>query len=86
MPGQPGAHELAVTWPRLQQHAAAGAADFGAVCTQVPLHPEWATHGVFEVVLTGFGEAMSPAIVGFTLLSLAWLVVAIGHRRAAAAA
>jgi hypothetical protein len=63
------------------------AADFGAVCTQVPAHPEWTAGGkMFEVVLQGFGESMSPSLLGFTLLSLTWLVVAVGHRRAAVGA
>ena len=33
------------------------------------------------VLLTGLGESMAPAIVGFTLLSLAALVAAVGSRR-----
>lgn len=32
-------------------------------------------------VIQGIGEALSPACLGFTLLSLAWLFVAIGMRR-----
>jgi len=34
-----------------------------------------------EVVLLGFGEAMSPGILGFTLLSLVALILALGVYR-----
>jgi len=34
-----------------------------------------------EVVLLGFGEAMSPGILGFTLLSLIALILALGVYR-----
>jgi hypothetical protein len=42
------------------------------------LHPE---SSLSEVVLLGFGESMSPGILGFTLLSLIALIVALGVYR-----
>jgi hypothetical protein len=72
-------------WTRAALASIAGgtAADLAAIGVHVPAHPEWTAGGRFaEVVLTGLGESMSPAILGFTLLSLAWALAAVGHRRA----
>jgi hypothetical protein len=41
-------------------------------------HPE---SSLPEVVLLGFGEAMSPGILGFTLLSLIALILSLGVYR-----
>jgi hypothetical protein len=41
-------------------------------------HPE---STLAEVVLLGIGESMSPGILGFTMLSLAALIVALGVHR-----
>ena len=32
-------------------------------------------------VMVGLGESVSPAVLGFTALSLTWLFVAVGNRR-----
>ena len=32
-------------------------------------------------ILWGFNEAMSPAVLGFPLVSIAWILVAFGVRR-----
>lgn len=58
---------------------------FGAVGAKVPAHPEWAERmgGLGNVVLAGVGEAMAPGVLGFGLLSVAWLAMATGHRRLA---
>jgi len=34
-----------------------------------------------RVVLQGLGESMGPAILGFTILALSWILVAVGTRR-----
>jgi hypothetical protein len=39
--------------------------------------------GVVRILTKGFAESMSPGIMGFTLLSLTWLVAAVGLQRAA---
>lgn len=58
------------------------AADIGAVLHKVPNTPEWAqSPDLHLIVMTGFGESTSPAILGFTLLALAWFVLAVGMRR-----
>lgn len=36
-----------------------------------------------QVLMVGFGESMAPAILGFVLLSLVWVVTAAGVRRLA---
>jgi len=57
-------------------------ADVAAVGHQVPnymsRHPELS---LSSVLLQGGAESMSPAIVGFTVVSLASLVVALGFYR-----
>jgi hypothetical protein len=54
-----------------------------AVMSKVPGNPEWA-HSPDRtlIIMTGLGESMTPAILGFTLLSLVWLLAAVGSRRA----
>jgi len=34
-----------------------------------------------NVIIQGLGEAITPATLGFSLLSLAWMMVAVGVRR-----
>jgi hypothetical protein len=36
---------------------------------------------VARIASQGFAESLSPAIIGFTLLSLTWLVASVGLRR-----
>jgi hypothetical protein len=53
---------------------------FAAVGYNVPQH--FADEpNVHMVVLTGIAESMSPAIMGLAILSITWLIVAVGHRR-----
>jgi hypothetical protein len=35
-----------------------------------------------EVVMQGLAESLAPGILGFTMLSISWLLVAVGTRRA----
>lgn len=35
-----------------------------------------------EVVMHGLAESLAPGILGFTMLSISWLLVAVGTRRA----
>jgi hypothetical protein len=61
--------------------------DLAAVFTNVPNHPEWSeSPRVGMIVLTGLGESMAPAMLGFAFLSMAWLVTAVGTRRLSAEA
>jgi hypothetical protein len=58
------------------------AADFAAVGIQVPHRAEWANSPhVHLIILEGFGESMSPSILGFSLLSLVALECAVGLRK-----
>jgi hypothetical protein len=60
------------------------ALDLAAVGSLVPHEPAFVNHPRIElIVLEGIAESLAPAILGFTLLSFAWLVMAIGHRRLA---
>jgi hypothetical protein len=62
--------------------AAGIVADVAAVCSHVPANPEWANSPkIHLILLQGLGESMAPGILGFTILSLVWLVMAVGHRR-----
>jgi hypothetical protein len=56
--------------------------NFAAVMSKVPNHPEWSkSPDVHLIVMYGIGEALTTAILGFTILSLAWLMAAVGQRR-----
>ena len=58
------------------------AANLGTVFSQVPQNPEWAhSPDLALIVMTGLGESLAPAILGFSLLALAWMVAAVGARR-----
>jgi hypothetical protein len=59
-------------------------ADFAAVGSQIPSRPEWANSPkVHLIILEGFGESMSPGILGFSLLALVALECAVGVRKLA---
>lgn len=59
-------------------------ADLAAVGSKVPHIPELANSPtVHLIVMEGISESLAPAILGFALLSFAWIVTAIGHRRQA---
>jgi hypothetical protein len=60
------------------------AACLQAVGLETAGNPEWAkSPDIHLILIQGFGEAMSPAVLGFALLALTWLLVAVGHRRLA---
>jgi hypothetical protein len=62
--------------------AAGMVADLARVGHKVPNVPEWANSPkIHLILLQGFAESMAPGVLGFTLLSLVWLVMAVGHRR-----
>jgi hypothetical protein len=64
--------------------AAAVASSIAAVMSNVPNHPEWSkSPEIHLIVMTGIGESMASAILGFAMLALAWLVTAVGVRRLA---
>lgn len=49
---------------------------------KVPNIPELANNPRFDlVVIQGLAEALSPSIMGFSILCLVWLAAAIGERR-----
>ncbi|MEZ4220515.1 MAG: hypothetical protein R3B13_06245 [Polyangiaceae bacterium] len=53
-----------------------------ATFTRVPQTPEWANDPkVSLIIVTGIGESLTIAIVGFSFLAIAWLVTALGVRR-----
>ena len=48
----------------------------------MPNNDEWAhSPDMPLIVMYGLGEAVTPAVLGFTALSLAWMFVAVGMRR-----
>jgi len=57
-------------------------ANVAAVMFKVPSRPEWAhSPDIHLIVMTGIGESLTVAILGFTILALAWLMTAVGQRR-----
>lgn len=58
------------------------ASDLAAVFSHVPVHPEWSQPDqITKMTMIGLGESLSPAILGFSLLTLVWVVTAVGVRR-----
>ena len=56
----------------------------GATMKHVTTIEEWAqSPDLHLIVMTGLGESMAPAILGFSILSVAWLLAAVGLRRTA---
>jgi hypothetical protein len=56
--------------------------DLAAVGSKVPQLPELANSPrIHLIVMQGISESLAPAILGFTLLSFAWMVLAVGQRR-----
>lgn len=64
--------------------AAGIVADLAAVGSKVPAHPEWSVSPkIHLIVMQGIAESMTPGVLGFSLLALTWMVMAVGHRRLA---
>ena len=58
------------------------ASDLATVCHAVATKPELSKSGELHlIVMMGIAESLTPAIMGFTMLSLVWMLVGIGHRR-----
>jgi hypothetical protein len=76
----------ALTWATTFSVAAAVTADITAVMWKVPRFFADAPPGtdlpdLRLIIMEGLGEALTPAILGFTMLTLCWLLVAVGARR-----
>ena len=77
---------VALTWATVFAIASAVSANLASVCWKVPNRPEWAQSPEMPlIVMTGIAESLTPAILGFTVLGVVWLLVAVGHRRLDAA-
>lgn len=73
-----------LSWATLFSTAAAIVSGFAAVGYKVPANPDWANNPkIHLIVMEGISESLSGGILGFALLTLTWLVVAVGHRRLA---
>jgi hypothetical protein len=56
--------------------------DLATVGARVVANPDWAhSPDLHLILLEGVSESLAPATLGFTLLSLVWLLVALGERR-----
>ena len=61
---------------------AAVTANLAVVMTKVPNHPQWSTSPKLPlIVMTGIGEALTPAVLGFTMLSVSWIFLSSGIRK-----
>ncbi len=64
--------------------AAGIVADLATVGSKVPAHLEWSVSPkIHLIVMQGIAESLTPGVLGFSLLSLTWMLMAIGHRRLA---
>ena len=72
----------ALTWATVFSIIGGVISNFMAVMWNVPNNDEWAhSPDMPLIVMYGLGEAVTPAVLGFTALSLAWMFVAVGMRR-----
>jgi len=72
----------ALTWATVFTILAGVLSDFMAVMWHVPANPEWAhSPELHLIIMEGLGEAVTPGVLGFVILALTWLFVAIGTRR-----
>lgn len=56
--------------------------NLAAVFWKVPNTEEWAKSPDMPlIVMTGLAESLTPCMLGFTMLGLAWLMTAVGYRR-----
>ena len=71
-----------LTYATVFSTAAGIAAGFAAVGSHVPMNPEWANSPkIHLIVMKGISESLASGILGFTILALTWMVMAVGHRR-----
>ena len=71
-----------IGWDLRTRVGAAVVSGFAAVGSKVPAHPEWANSPkIHLIVMEGISESLAGGILGFCLLSLTWMVMAVGHRR-----
>jgi hypothetical protein len=59
------------------------ASDLHVFTNRVAHHEEWLETQLAAVVLQGISESLTPAILGGTLLSVTWMLMAVGYRRLA---
>lgn len=72
----------ALTWATAFSTVTGIVAGFAAVGSHIPAHPEWSVSPkIHLLVMEGISESLANGILGFSLLTLAWLVMAVGHRR-----
>src|SRR5690606_31905132 len=57
----------------------AAAMDFSQVFYKVPEMPGW--DGSPHIPMVGYAESLSPVVLGAGMLTLVWMVVAVGVRR-----
>jgi hypothetical protein len=57
---------------------------FGATMHNVTTNPEWSQSPELHlIVMTGIGESLANAILGFGMLTVAWILATVGMRRMA---
>lgn len=72
----------ALSWATVFAIFSAVSSNLAMVMWRVPQHPEWSKSPELPlIVMTGIGESLTPSILGFTLLGVTWLLVAVGYRR-----
>jgi hypothetical protein len=70
----------ALTWALVFSTLSGIASDITATFMHVVHDPEWSKEPVLPVMM-GLGESLTPATLGFSLLSICWIIVAVGVRR-----
>ncbi|HUS66383.1 MAG TPA: hypothetical protein VMZ28_17645 [Kofleriaceae bacterium] len=67
----------ALTWATLLSIASGLCANFAAVMHYAASDPP----DLHQIIMQGLAEAVAPGVLGFTMLSISWLLVAVGTRR-----
>jgi hypothetical protein len=71
----------ALSWATLFATLTSVASDLEHVMYHAPNIPDLPRSEVPYVVMQGIGESLAPAVLGFAILGLTWLLVALGARR-----
>ncbi len=70
----------ALTWAMVLAAVAGTAGNFITVCHAIVDNDEWLKAPV-PYLIGGFGESVAPVVLGGSLASIAWILVAVGVRR-----
>ena len=70
----------ALSWAVVFSTLSGISSDLTATFLHVARDPDWSKEPLLPLLM-GFGESLTPATLGFSLLAICWIIVAVGVRR-----